>query len=100
MTTLRQNFIRELVIRGMAVRTQASYTRAVYGLAKYYRRSPDSLTDQELKEYLYHLAQGKKLAVSLINQAVCGLRHSFATHLLHWETCYQHTKQRGGILAL
>jgi integrase/recombinase XerD len=82
MTTLRQNFIRELVIRGMAVRTQASYIRAVYGLAKYYRRSPDSLTDQELKEYLYHLAQGKKLAVSSINQAVCGLRF-FYKMVLH-----------------
>ena len=82
MTTLRQNFIRELVIRGMAVRTQTSYIRAVYGLAKYYRRSPDSLTDQELKEYLYHLAQGKKLAVSSINQAVCGLRF-FYKMVLH-----------------
>jgi integrase len=35
-----------------------------------------------LKEYLYHLAQGKKLAVSSINQAVCGLRF-FYKMVLH-----------------
>lgn len=74
MTTLRQNFIRELVVRGMAARTQKAYIRAVYELAKYYRRSPDSLTDQELKNYLYYLAQEKKLSPNSINQAVCGLR--------------------------
>lgn len=81
MTTLRQNFIRELVVRGMAARTQAAYVRAVYGLAKYYGRSPDSLTDQELKNYLYYLAQQKKLSPNSINQAVCGLRCFFKSVL-------------------
>jgi integrase/recombinase XerD len=74
MTALRENFIRELVIRGMAARTQAAYVRAVYFLAKHYHKSPDGLTDQELKEYLYYLAQEKKLAPNSVNQIVCGLR--------------------------
>lgn len=65
----------------MAVRTQTSYIRAVYGLAKYYHRSPDSLTDQELKEYLYYLAREKKLAPNSINQAVCGLRFFYKSVL-------------------
>jgi integrase/recombinase XerD len=81
MTPLRQNFIRELVVRGMATRTQAAYVRAVYGLAKYYRRSPDNLTDQELKNYLYYLAREKKLSPNSINQAVSGLRFFYKSVL-------------------
>ena len=52
MTTLRQNFIRELVIRGIASRTQESYVGAVYGLAKYYHQPPDQLSDEQLKQYI------------------------------------------------
>jgi hypothetical protein len=49
MTTLRQNFIRELVIRGTSPRTQEAYVRAVYCLAKHYCKPPDQLSDEELK---------------------------------------------------
>ncbi len=71
MTTLRQNFIRELVIRGMSPRTQEAYVAAVYCLAKYYHKSPDQLSDEELKNYLFYLAQETKaLAASSLNQAV------------------------------
>ena len=65
----------------MSPRTQAAYIRAVYFLAKHYHKSPDGLTDQELKGYLYYLAQEKKLAPSSVNQIVCGLRFFFKTVL-------------------
>jgi integrase/recombinase XerD len=80
MTTLRQNFIRELVLRGMSPRTQEAYIRAVYCLAKYYRKSPDQLTDEELKTYLFYLAQ-RKLAASSLNQIISGLRLFYKTVL-------------------
>lgn len=73
MTTLRQNFIRELVLRGMSPRTQESYVGAVYYLAKYYHKAPDLLSDEELKNYLFHLAQ-RGLAPSTLNQNVSALR--------------------------
>lgn len=81
MTALRENFIRELVIRGMALKTQGAYIRAVYFLAKHYHKSPDELSDQELKGYLYYLVQEKKLAPSSVNQVVCGLRFFYKTVL-------------------
>jgi len=74
MTTLRQNFIRELVIRGIASRTQESYVAAVYGLAKHYRQPPDQLSDEQLKDYLFYLAQERKLAPASLNQTVYALR--------------------------
>ena len=74
MTPLRQQFIRELVIRGIAPRTQESYIAAVYGLAKYYHLSPDQVVDDQIKDYLFYLAQEKQYAASSLNVAVSGLR--------------------------
>ena len=81
MTTLREKFIRELVIRGTSPRTQQSYVAAVYGLAKYYHKAPDQLTDEQLKDYMFYLASERKLAVASLNQTVCALR-SFYTLVL------------------
>jgi site-specific recombinase XerD len=52
------------------------------GLAKHYKRSPDQLSDEQLKEYLYYLAQEKKLAASSLNVAVSGMR-AFYDWVLH-----------------
>lgn len=81
MTTLRQNFIRELVLRGMSPRTQEAYVRAVYCLAKYYHKAPDRLTDEELKNYLFYQAQERKLSASSLNQITSGLRFFYKTVL-------------------
>jgi integrase len=48
--------------------------RAVYFLAKHYHKGPDQLSDEELKNYLFYLAQEKQLSASSLNQHVSGLR--------------------------
>lgn len=80
-TILRQNFIRELVIRGMSPRTQESYVGQVYYLARYYHKSPDLLTNDELKNYIFHLVETKHLSASTINQAISALRFFYKTVL-------------------
>ena len=65
----------------MATRTQEAYIRAVYELAKHYHKGPDQLGDEELKSYLYYLAQERKLSPSSVNQVVCGLRLFYKTVL-------------------
>jgi len=77
MTPLRQQFIRELVLRGIAPRTQHAYVYQVYRLAKHYHKSPDDLGDEELKAYLYHLANDLKLSPSTLNQVVSALRRFY-----------------------
>jgi integrase/recombinase XerD len=74
MTTLRQNFIRELVIRGMSPRTHEAYIGAVYRLARHYKKSPDQISDEELKNYVFHLASDRKLSASSLNQNVSAFR--------------------------
>src|ERR1700704_1190739 len=81
MSKLRQQLIQELVLRGCSPRTQEAYVSGVYQLAKYYRRSPDQISDQEVRAYLLYLAQTKKLAASSRNQATSALRFFYATVL-------------------
>ena len=82
MTTLRQQYIEELVLRGLAERTQEAYIHQVYHLTKYYGRSPDTLTEEEVHAYLVHLAMERHLAASSINQAVNAFRF-FYQHVAH-----------------
>ena len=84
MTTLRQQFIRELVIRGMSPKTQDAYVRAVRDLALHYHKTPDLVTDEEIKDYLFYLAREKHLSASSVNVAVSGMR-CFYDLVLHRE---------------
>lgn len=47
MTPLRQQMIDQMTVRGMAEKTKRAYLQAVAGIAKYYRRSPDQLNEQQ-----------------------------------------------------
>jgi site-specific recombinase XerD len=58
----------------MSPKTQDAYVRSVYDLARHYRKSPDLLSDDELKDYLQHLTQERHLAPSSVNVAVSGMR--------------------------
>jgi site-specific recombinase XerD len=81
MTPLRQQLIQEMVLRGFSPKTQEAYTRAVYQLAKFYRQSPDQLSDQQLRDYVFHLAGERKLSASSLNQTVSAFRF-FYEHVL------------------
>jgi integrase/recombinase XerD len=74
MTLLRQQLIQEMVLRGFSPKTQEVYTGAIYHLAKFYRQSPDRLSDQQLRDYVFHLAQERKLSASSLNQTVSAFR--------------------------
>lgn len=74
MTLLRQQLIEELVLRGLSERTQEAYVHQVYHLAKHYRLSPDQLSEEQVRQYLVHLASERKLAASTVNQAVNAFR--------------------------
>lgn len=74
MTLLRQQLIEELVLRGLSGRTQEAYIHQVYQLAKFYRLSPDKLSEQQVRRYLFHLASERQLAASTVNQAVNAFR--------------------------
>ena len=55
MSSLRQRFQNDMVLRGLAERTQVAYVDAVAAIAKYYHRSPELISPEEIKQYLLHL---------------------------------------------
>lgn len=77
-TPLRQRFVRELTLRGFSDRTVESYVGWVYDLARHTHKSPDQLSDEELKDYQLYLHEGRQLTNNTIRVAVCALR-SFYT---------------------
>ena len=52
MTPLRARMIEDMKLAGLAERTQEVYLQAVRGLAERYDRSPDQLTEEEVRRYL------------------------------------------------
>jgi integrase/recombinase XerD len=55
MTLLRQRMIEDLQLRGLSERTQEMYVRAVRQLAEHYHKSPDRITEDELRQYFLSL---------------------------------------------
>jgi len=43
--------LEDMQLRGLSARTQEAYARAVWQLAQHYQRSPDQLSDEDLRQY-------------------------------------------------
>jgi len=80
-TPLRQKFIEFLTLNRKAERTVHCYVSFIYALAKYYHRSPDLLSHDEIQHWLYHLIAERKQAPSTVNLAINAAR-SFYGKLL------------------
>jgi len=90
MTPLRQRMIEDMRIRDFSKHTIAAYTSAVYRLAKYYRRSPDQLDQEEVRAFLLDLVnqvEQRKLSWSYYSQVLCALRF-----------LYRHVLRRGEVV--
>ena len=81
MTPLRQRLVTALTLKRYSPKTHEAYIAAVKGLSCYYRRSPDRICNEEIKAYLLHLHQERRLSASTLNVAVSGLRF-FYSHVL------------------
>jgi site-specific recombinase XerD len=73
--------VNEMILRGLADATQEAYLGAVKALAKFYRRSPEQLSAQQVKDYLLHMISERKLAWSTCNIAVNAFRFLYHTTL-------------------
>jgi len=85
-TPLCEKFKRDLIIRGRSQRTVDGYVTQVRGLAKYYGRSPDQITNDEVKDYLLYLINERHLTFSTCNVAVSAF-HFFYHQTLGLKEC-------------
>jgi integrase/recombinase XerD len=81
MTPSRTKYIRDLTVRGRAQRTQRAYTRYVSELARYYQRSPELISYEEVTDWLYHLIKERQLSASSVNVAVNAVRFLYGITL-------------------
>jgi integrase/recombinase XerD len=84
MTPLRRRMIDDLQLRGLSERTQEMYVRAVRQLAEHDHKSPDRITEEELRDYCLDLKNVKHYSRSARTIALCGLKF-FSTHTLRRE---------------
>jgi site-specific recombinase XerD len=78
---LRRRMIEDLQLAGMSERTQQMYVRAVRQLAEHYKKSPEKITEEELRQYFLHIKNDRKWSRAGITIALCGIKF-FYEHTL------------------
>jgi integrase/recombinase XerD len=74
MTSLRHRMLEDLQRRGLAPRTQPCYIEAVKHLSPHYRRAPDQLNEEEIRQDFLSLLNEKKVAESTFRIHLYGIR--------------------------
>lgn len=87
MTQLRQRMIEDLQLRGLAPKTQQAYVRAVRQLAEHFKKSPEDITEEDLRQYFLYLKNVKHASRSGCTIALCGIKFLFQhTMRRDWKT--------------
>lgn len=94
MSPLRSRFCDYMTLRGFSPRTHESYLHAMIELARYYRRSPDQLSNEEIQTFLIHVITVRRLAWSTVNVYFSAYR-CFYEKVLHWDRADFHIPPRG-----
>ncbi len=74
MTPLRQRMINDMKLESKPENTQRVYVQNVAALAKFYGKSPDQLSREQIRDYLVYLLDEKKYAPSTYRQILSSLR--------------------------
>jgi integrase/recombinase XerD len=77
MTPLRQRMIEDMQLRGLAPLTQRAYLQAIKQFAQYYGKSPEQITDEQLRQYFLYLYNEKHIARSTATVALCAIKFLF-----------------------
>jgi site-specific recombinase XerD len=87
MSALRQKMIEDMQLKGLAVRTQEAYVNAVLQLSRRFKKSPDNIDEEELREYFLYLKNEKQVADSTFSIALCGIKFFYEQTLKkEWHT--------------
>lgn len=77
MTQLRQAMLEELQRRNLSPITTRIYLRAVAEFAHYYKKPPDQLGPEHIRQYQAHLFTERKLGAIAVDQQLSALRFFF-----------------------
>ena len=77
MTKLRQKMMEDLQLAGYSPRTVESYINTVRVLAEYYHRSPDLITEDEIRRFFLYMINERKVSASSVTVYLCGIKFFF-----------------------
>ena len=87
MTPLRQRYMEDMQLRGLAETTQQVYVNAVCRLVKYYGKSPDKITNEEVRDYFLYLINDKKISRGGYKIAISSIKFLYEQTLQRsWST--------------
>ncbi len=81
MTELRTRMIEDMKLAGHSQGTQDAYIRVVRQLAGHFRTSPDQLTERQVRDYLMHLREVRKVAKGTFQAQFFGIKFFFVNTL-------------------
>jgi integrase/recombinase XerD len=77
MSAIRQRMIEDMQLHGYSAKTQTAYLGAVRGLAGHYHRTPEDLTQDELRSYFLYLVKERGVARSTLTIHLSGIKFFF-----------------------
>jgi integrase/recombinase XerD len=77
MTPLRQRMIEDMELRGLSATTCRTYVEAIRTLARYYRKPPDELSEEELRAYFVYLTKTRRIASSTLTVQLSAIKFLF-----------------------
>ena len=87
MIEFKKRMIEDLQLRGLSETTQGMYVRAVRMLSEHYHKSPDQVTEEELRQYFLYLKNIRKYSRTASTIALCGIKFFFQQTLKQdWST--------------
>jgi site-specific recombinase XerD len=83
-TELRTQFLNYMTVQRFSPHTKSNYIRGVKGLAEHYNKSPDTLTNDQIQEYLRHLLEDRDLSWGTCNNYFSGIV-CFYKNICKWD---------------
>jgi site-specific recombinase XerD len=81
---LKNQFINYMTVQRFSPHTKRSYLTGVKLLAKYYMQSPDTLTNDQIQDYVRYLLEERKLSWGTCNAYLSGIV-CFYRHICKWD---------------
>lgn len=89
MTKVIDQFIKDMEIRNLSPRTRTAYLRAIQRLSRFYQgRAPETLSDQEVQDFIHHQAIGRGLSWSYVKIQTAAFRFFYGKTMRLAATCF------------
>jgi len=81
MTDLFKRFAEDLQLKRLSQKTIKMYTRAVKQLTKHYQKSPEEISDEELRQYFLYNKNVRKWSRTASTISLCGIKYFYTLTL-------------------